>query len=200
MQADGRSAGFLDGAAIDDPARPPDRGIDRRTLIKRAAATGVVFWTAPVILDSLASPAAALTCNGACFRVQFPGATDCAGQLSETVVSGRDLGDCTTLTSATCTNTTDVTADHDYSDVCIKPPGECISGDSVEFTLNPSPVCPWQGGGACNAPRRFLAAQAMTDVGSCVEGMVNGTGTAVSFRAVEDSWAFFQFLIACSCS
>lgn len=33
--------------------------IDRRTLIKGAAAAGVAAWTAPVILDSLTSPAAA---------------------------------------------------------------------------------------------------------------------------------------------
>src|SRR5689334_5894813 len=37
------------------------RGLDRRTMIKRAAAVGAVAWTAPVMLDSLASPAAALT-------------------------------------------------------------------------------------------------------------------------------------------
>jgi hypothetical protein len=36
-------------------------GIGRRTLIRRAAVTGAVAWTAPMILDSLASPAAAAT-------------------------------------------------------------------------------------------------------------------------------------------
>jgi hypothetical protein len=46
------------------------RGVDRRTLIKRVAATGAVAWTAPLIIDSLTSPAAALTCGG-CFRVQI---------------------------------------------------------------------------------------------------------------------------------
>jgi hypothetical protein len=32
-------------------------GIDRRTLIKHAAAAGAVAWTAPVIIDTLTSPA-----------------------------------------------------------------------------------------------------------------------------------------------
>src|SRR6476619_916238 len=42
-------------------------GFNRRTMIKRAAAVGAVAWTAPVILDSMASPAAAVTCGpGAC--------------------------------------------------------------------------------------------------------------------------------------
>jgi hypothetical protein len=45
-------------------------GIDRRTIIKRAAVGGALVWTAPVILDSLASPAGAITCTSACFRVQ----------------------------------------------------------------------------------------------------------------------------------
>jgi hypothetical protein len=47
------------------PAR--ERGIGRRALIKRAAAAGAVAWTAPVILDSLSSPAAAFSC-GTCFK------------------------------------------------------------------------------------------------------------------------------------
>jgi hypothetical protein len=47
---------------------PEERaGIGRRSMIKRAAAAGVVAWTAPVILDSLSSPAAAFSC-GNCFK------------------------------------------------------------------------------------------------------------------------------------
>jgi hypothetical protein len=34
-------------------------GVDRRTLIKGAAVAGAAAWTAPMIVDSLASPAAA---------------------------------------------------------------------------------------------------------------------------------------------
>jgi hypothetical protein len=39
-------------------------GIDRRTLIKSAAIAGAAAWTAPVIVDSLASPAAAASGGG----------------------------------------------------------------------------------------------------------------------------------------
>jgi hypothetical protein len=46
-------------------------GLDRRTMIKRAAAAGAVAWTAPVILDSLASPAAAGTCTGTATPAQY---------------------------------------------------------------------------------------------------------------------------------
>jgi hypothetical protein len=45
-----------------DTAEETRSGLDRRTLIKRAAAAGAVAWTAPVILDSLSSPAAAASC------------------------------------------------------------------------------------------------------------------------------------------
>ena len=36
-------------------------GLDRRSLIRRAAAVGAAAWTAPVIIGSLASPAGAIT-------------------------------------------------------------------------------------------------------------------------------------------
>jgi hypothetical protein len=47
-----------------------DRSINRRTIIRNAAAVGVAAWTAPVIIDSIASPAAAVSAAG-CYRVEF---------------------------------------------------------------------------------------------------------------------------------
>ena len=44
--------------------------IDRRTLIQGAAVAGTLAWTAPVIIDSVASPASALTLT-ACYRALF---------------------------------------------------------------------------------------------------------------------------------
>jgi hypothetical protein len=49
---------------------PVDRSISRRTIIRNAAAVGAAAWTAPVIVDSLASPAAAGSATG-CYRVEF---------------------------------------------------------------------------------------------------------------------------------
>jgi len=63
---------------MSDEATPTDTdapGLSRRSLIKRAAAAGVVAWTAPVILDSLASPAAAATCSS-CYKFEFTGVDD----------------------------------------------------------------------------------------------------------------------------
>jgi hypothetical protein len=54
------------------------KGMSRRQLIRAAAATGVAAWTAPVIVGSIASPAAAASpvCNGTVCDVNSPaGAT-----------------------------------------------------------------------------------------------------------------------------
>lgn len=54
---------------------------DRRTMIKRAAGTGLLVWTAPVVMDSLVSPAAAVSVAAGCYRAQFdqtgPGTNGC---------------------------------------------------------------------------------------------------------------------------
>jgi hypothetical protein len=69
-------------------ARQGGGGIDRRTMIKRAAAAGAVAWTAPVIIGSLTSPAAAQTCESIrAARINF---TD----------SGEGLGTCVVIPGA----------------------------------------------------------------------------------------------------
>jgi len=47
-------------------------GPSRRDLIKGAVIAGTLAWTAPVIIDSLASPAAATTVATGCYRAFFP--------------------------------------------------------------------------------------------------------------------------------
>lgn len=59
-------------------------GIDRRTLIKGAAVAGAAAWTAPMIVDSLASPAAAASPAGSV-------------QCSKSLVFFRKAGDTTTI-------------------------------------------------------------------------------------------------------
>jgi hypothetical protein len=54
-----------EGPAVEESASGWGR-VNRRTLIKGAAAAGVVAWAAPVIVESMASPAAAaVTCFNA---------------------------------------------------------------------------------------------------------------------------------------
>ena len=60
---------------IDEPTTPDADdsrpGMDRRTLIKSAAAAGAVAWTAPIVIESLASPAAAA--QSGCTAVSYVG-------------------------------------------------------------------------------------------------------------------------------
>jgi hypothetical protein len=65
----------VDDAPDKEPAR---RGVDRRRMIKAAVVAGATAWTAPVIIDSLASPAAAITATG-CYDLYIPLGTGAAG-------------------------------------------------------------------------------------------------------------------------
>jgi len=49
------------------------QGLTRREMIRAAAVAGAAAWTAPVIIDSLASPAAAFTPPTGCFYFTFNG-------------------------------------------------------------------------------------------------------------------------------
>ena len=52
------------GSAVDTTEPRERRGLSRRDMIKGAAVAGAAAWTAPVIIDSLTSPAAAASvCN-----------------------------------------------------------------------------------------------------------------------------------------
>jgi hypothetical protein len=182
-----------------DVERP---GVDRRTLIKRAAAAGAVAWTAPVIIGSVASPAGAITCPGNCVQIQFP--VDNTGACNTNSVA---FGATCTPTSPTCTSTTTIGAGVAYGAVCMNPTTQCGSTTNpVTFALNTtSATCFTTTAASCPAQRQFLAAQAGTLLatgapGPCVAGVIAG-GTSVSFTLpAGNTWAFFKFLIGCSCT
>lgn len=44
-------------------SNPPDRGLARRDFIRKAAVAGAIGWTAPLVLQSLTSPASAASAN-----------------------------------------------------------------------------------------------------------------------------------------
>lgn len=84
-------------------ARDSRRVLDRRTLIKGAAIAGAAAWTAPVIIDSLVSPAAASSAPG-CYYYSYVwrlGTT-----ASSTCGFSNDGANCQpTLSGATCSST-----------------------------------------------------------------------------------------------
>jgi hypothetical protein len=70
----------------------PRAGLDRRTMIKGAAVAGAAAWTAPMIIDSLTSPAAAASKPGTCYKVQLTANFNSCGSFS---AGGVSTGNCT---------------------------------------------------------------------------------------------------------
>jgi len=88
----------------DESETLPKPGLSRRELIKRSAVAGAVAWTAPVIFESLASPAGALTLPpcplGKAYAVMYspPGSVDLVDRLPGTNGMGTvQHGSCTNL-------------------------------------------------------------------------------------------------------
>jgi hypothetical protein len=57
---------YHDVDPVDSDGRP---GLNRRQMIKAAGIAGAAAWTAPMIIDSLSSPAAAVTVAPGCYRM-----------------------------------------------------------------------------------------------------------------------------------
>jgi hypothetical protein len=88
---------------VTDETGPVGGGVSRRDMIKRAAVVGGVVWTAPVIFDSIASPAGASTLPpcplGPAYAVMYspPGAVNLVDRLP----AGNGFG---SITHNSCTN------------------------------------------------------------------------------------------------
>lgn len=137
---------------------PSTRGIGRRTLIKRAAAAGAVAWTAPVILDSLASPAAAASC-ASCFKFGIL-AVD-TGDSNTTSTSNYPsrtytVGSCLPNGDAKCA------AKNEKENVAFNTLGITLTGNfnvdqTNDVTVTMAQSGTWTGAG-CNSPFRITGA------------------------------------------
>jgi len=162
---------------VDDPTQ---RGIDRRTLIKRGAVVGAVAWTAPVIIESIASPAGAVTAAPGCYRIRFaPNSDMCTN-------SPTNAGTACPPTGTPAQNP--VTADTSVVD-CLVPNAGC-SNDDDEVTFQV---------GGCDCV--LVAASAERVGGSCAGITISGVGpssTSVTFtKSGSPDWAFFELHMCC---
>lgn len=159
-------------------SRTSPAGINRRELIKRAAAGGAIAWTAPVILDSLASPAGALTLNE-CYRSQF----DRSGLTYVEVVPDNGAG----CVPSTCWNNRTA-----FTGGLISIAGS--DGLNWTFTIT-APGCVFTND-----------SQARVDSGDICVCSTSGAGTSsITFPGTADGTPFdrFKFIIQCagaSCS
>jgi hypothetical protein len=156
------------------------RGIDRRTLIKRGAVVGAVAWTAPVIIESISSPAGAITAPPGCYRIRFtPNDDMCKNSPTNAGTACPPIG-----TPAQNPITADATVLN-----CIDESAPCSDDtDEVNFQVI-----------GCDCA--FVAASAERVGGSCAGITITGVGPSgvkVTFtKSGAPNWAFFELHMCC---
>jgi hypothetical protein len=163
-------------------------GIDRRTIIKRAAAAGAVAWTAPAILGSIASPAGAITGTPGCFKFTVPINT---GAACNNVTAAFDTT--CDFTTTQCSPTTEA-AGVALSKYCMAASTACAATTgTVTFTINAGCGC------------TFLAARGETNNnvacgGQCLNGVIAAGNKSVTFTKPGGAcqWLSWNFIVQCT--
>jgi hypothetical protein len=121
--------------------------IDRRTMIKRAAAASALTWTAPLVIDSLASPAAAATAPPiGCVTLLFNG------------------GNCNHTSQGTPCNIADCSGvNTDPFIDCIVLSGDCQNGP-LTISIDAGCSCTFTGASAKSGPNCVVPPLAPTSV------------------------------------
>ncbi len=153
--------------------------IDRRRLIKQVATAGAVAWTAPVIVGSIASPAAAATAAPGCNRIQMSGA-NCGPMTQDGFCLPSGWAGCAnTLDSACITSTTG--------------PSCAGTGSSEVFQIT--------GGCSCTftaATSRFNVFGIFPTCNGGAGGTPTVTPTTVTFPSLAVSnYTQFKFVLTC---
>jgi hypothetical protein len=171
------------------------RGLDRRTLIKRAAVAGAVAWAAPAIVGSVASPAGALSAPKGCFRFKFNTDPTSHGGAVCQVVSYASSS-CEPSASSLCSpdSVTTLASGTSLSTYCITHNlgGSCNRLTSpATFTINAACSCTFLGG-------RFIASRIGGGVSGCpaticVTGSGVGTKTMSFAKPGDCSGAQYQW-------
>jgi hypothetical protein len=173
---------------VDETDRP---GIDRRTLIRRAATTGALAWTAPMLLDSLRSPAGAITGTPGCYRLTI---TPTSCETSTTA-----LVDTTCPVTTTQCSPTNEPAGQQFSKYCLSADSGSCSFLPAERTFRIDSGC------SCT----FLAINGETNNnmsgesgcgGPCIGGsIIDGGKRAVFLDPGGDNcrWVAWNFIILC---
>jgi len=162
--------------AQDGPGGAERSRIDRRALIRRAAAGGALAWTAPVIIDSLASPASGATLTG-CFRAQFErsGSTfvevapdNGAGCVPSTCWNNRTQFPGVTIAGSDATNWT------------FTVPAGCVILNDSQARKDMGNVCVCSTGGAGTSTIAFPGTPSATEVFDRFKLLISCSGTSCS--------------------
>jgi hypothetical protein len=160
---------------------PESRGLPRRELIKKAAIVGAVAWTAPIILDSLASPAAAASANPNCYRSEYTaGGTTSA----ETATNPTCLpGDWACAKSAGAGGHPTISASWGPSNKSATfsiTAGSCVFASAVGFTSAATPNCQVAGSSAY------------------ISGIGTTTLTLIQPGTGSSDWTQVRFVVRCN--
>ena len=150
-----------------DPVEGDGRpGLNRRQMIKAAGIAGAAAWTAPMIIDSLSSPAAAATVAPGCYRM-WQGFTSPGGAWGSWLTSPPNG-----CNPPSCTNNSN-TAAGAVSFSGNQPADN--SSTPVTITVNGGFSCRITGASA------FVATTSGADASQCETAASNFTGTNVDF-------------------
>ena len=105
-------------------------GLNRRQMIKAAGIAGAAAWAAPMIIDSLSSPAAAVTHAPGCFRFSISATSSCTNPVLNGAVN--NCQSTTLCGGTTATNQTSGTLNAQG----VSGPSTCANGASVPFSFN----------------------------------------------------------------
>lgn len=165
--------------------------IERRTLIKRSLAVGAIAWTAPAIVASVASPAAAATATPGCFRVRFqPNASSgsCTANPLNLSAQCPPTGNPDESPSAVPSSMVDC--------LVVTNAAGCDAGDdTITFTMD----------GGCDCFIVAAAAERTSATDACTNITVEGAGltsTSVTFTkepigANDPPWRYLELQMCC---
>ena len=164
-----------------DPETEPHR-MSRRRMIRGSVAAGATAWVAPMIIDSLASPAAATTLQTGCYRLLYP-----VSFVDTACIAGTPQPGCCQPTGYQ--NPSPGTNFATAAPGCITTATGCQNTDQeASFTIS----------AGCNC--EFVAGTIYSFGGVCVSGALGNANKTITFTGdspCTDGDPGFRLLISC---
>ncbi len=169
-------------------------GLNRRQMIKAAGIVGAAAWTAPMIIDSLASPAAAATATPGCYQIHYSVISNSCSATPSVAGVG-----CTPLTGTTCGTPAASIPANTLACLSQTAPTPCgtdstDASNAITFTV----------GAGCSCKIVAAAGRRTSGIGAqcSVSATINGTNKAVIFDGTGflpqfAEWDSFEIWLSC---
>lgn len=194
----------VDSSHGDRPDADAGRGLSWREMIAASVVAGATAWTAPMIIDSLSSPAAAATLTGThCY--QYSAGSGACMQVSPITGTCAPGSAAAPVSPWPCTNTFNPVV---FTANCTNSPGVLgACGQLVaSFTIGAATSCTFiaAGGQKTNTNCRSLFNDACTNGTSGTVIQITGGGKILSYYSCptpgicDQPWAYFTFVLSCT--